>query len=84
MTFDPSSDKLCVNLTVKSDSGQEVEEVFGVAIQSTAERTQLSPERATVFINDTTPGRAECYPTLLKMGRYYNTTMRHYWDMLVK
>ncbi len=22
--------------------------------------------------------------TLLKMGRYYNTTMRHYWDMLVK
>ncbi len=21
---------------------------------------------------------------LLKMGRYYNTTMRHYWDMLVK
>ncbi len=23
-------------------------------------------------------------PTLLKMGRYYNTNMRHYWDMLVK
>ncbi len=23
-------------------------------------------------------------PTLLKMGRYYNTTMRHYWDMSVK
>ncbi len=23
-------------------------------------------------------------PTLLKMCRYYNTTMRHYWDMLVK
>ncbi len=23
-------------------------------------------------------------PTLLTMGRYYNTTMRHYWDMLVK
>ncbi len=22
--------------------------------------------------------------TLLKMGRYYNTTMRHYWDILVK
>ncbi len=22
--------------------------------------------------------------TLLKMGRYYNTTIRHYWDMLVK
>ncbi len=22
--------------------------------------------------------------TLLKMGRYYNTTMCHYWDMLVK
>ncbi len=22
--------------------------------------------------------------TLLKMGRYYNTTMRHYWDMLVE
>ncbi len=22
--------------------------------------------------------------TLLKMGRYYNTTMRHYWDMSVK
>ncbi len=22
--------------------------------------------------------------TLLKMGRYYNTTMHHYWDMLVK
>ncbi len=22
--------------------------------------------------------------TLLKMGRYYNTTMRHCWDMLVK
>ncbi len=21
--------------------------------------------------------------TLLKMGRYYNTTMRRYWDMLV-
>ncbi len=21
---------------------------------------------------------------LLKMDRYYNTTMRHYWDMLVK
>ncbi len=21
---------------------------------------------------------------LLKMGRYYNTTMRHYWGMLVK
>ncbi len=21
---------------------------------------------------------------LLKMGRYYNTTMCHYWDMLVK
>ncbi len=25
-----------------------------------------------------------CQATLLKMGRYYNTTMRHYWDMLVK
>ncbi len=25
-----------------------------------------------------------CVRTLLKMGRYYNTTMRHYWDMLVK
>ncbi len=22
--------------------------------------------------------------TLLQMGRYYNTTMCHYWDMLVK
>ncbi len=22
--------------------------------------------------------------TLLKMDRYYNTTMRYYWDMLVK
>ncbi len=22
--------------------------------------------------------------TLLKMGRYYNTTMCHYWDMSVK
>ncbi len=22
--------------------------------------------------------------SLLKMGRYYNTTVRHYWDMLVK
>ncbi len=22
--------------------------------------------------------------TLLKMGRYYNTTMCHYWDILVK
>ncbi len=22
--------------------------------------------------------------SLLKMGRYYNTTMCHYWDMLVK
>ncbi len=24
------------------------------------------------------------FNTLLKMGRYYNTTMCHYWDMLVK
>ncbi len=23
-------------------------------------------------------------PLLLKMGRYYNTTMRHCWGMLVK
>ncbi len=26
----------------------------------------------------------EAVATLLKMGRYYNTTMHHYWDMLVK
>ncbi len=24
------------------------------------------------------------FTALLKMGRYYNTTMCHYWDMLVK
>ncbi len=24
------------------------------------------------------------YRALLKMGRYYNTTMHYYWDMLVK
>ncbi len=26
----------------------------------------------------------ECGSTLLKMGRYYNTTLCHYWDMSVK
>ncbi len=26
----------------------------------------------------------QLHVALLKMGRYYNTTMRHYWDMLVK
>ncbi len=32
----------------------------------------------------TREGKVVSIMSLLKMGRYYNTNMRHYWDMLVK
>ncbi len=46
-------------------------------------RTDSSPKKNKNLVQCSTV--LECEPhTLLKMGRYYNTTMRHYWGMLVK
>ncbi len=56
LNFDPSSDRECVNIVTHTDSMQEVEEIFGVAIQSPVEDVRLFRANATINITDTTPG----------------------------
>ncbi len=41
-------------------------------------------EGVTGVVTQPMKGRQLKLHALLKMSRYYNTTMRHYWDMLVK
>ncbi len=45
---------------------------------------QSGPRKSVLNVHDSGVSVAVVLVTLLKMGRYYNTTMRHYWDMVVK
>ncbi len=62
-----------------NETGADVgAQAFHCLLKSTKGRlhqTALDPQRT---------NNSKLNDTLLNMGRYYNTTIRHYWDMLVK
>ncbi len=62
-----------------------LEQRMGMAVPATtATERAWGDEVPSVSQSTLLPTRGIPNSTLLKMGRYYNTTMCHYWDMLVK